>query len=165
VFDVSSEMVGNREYFKAIVDEMDNGGREAMLHDLLNVKLGDWHPRHSVPQTAALRDQKMLSLSADDELWLILLQEGMLPQAYERNARAAPSRALVEYARKAVPRGLGNASDYRIIDGLKERGCRQKFLKNIGRGWEFPALKEARAEWDKKFGAHDWGEQDDWALM
>ena len=34
-----------RAYFAPIWDEMNNGGREAMLYDLLNIKLDNWHPR------------------------------------------------------------------------------------------------------------------------
>jgi hypothetical protein len=44
------------EYFTPIWDELANGGREAMLYELLNMKLGKWHPRN-IHKTEELKDQ------------------------------------------------------------------------------------------------------------
>jgi hypothetical protein len=43
-------------YFKALWAEMNGGGREAMLYDMQQMKLGDWHPRQ-VLKTAELQEQ------------------------------------------------------------------------------------------------------------
>jgi hypothetical protein len=34
-----------KEYFGALNAELRDGGAEAMLYDLLQMDLGDWHPR------------------------------------------------------------------------------------------------------------------------
>lgn len=79
VSNVSSHRRGDRSYFEALYGEMENGGRGAMLHDLLTLDLGDWHPRYGVPQTVALAEQKMMSLPPFDQWWLELLRDGYLP--------------------------------------------------------------------------------------
>jgi hypothetical protein len=74
-----------------------------MLHDLLATDLGFWHPRQIV-KTAALREQQQHSLSGEDEWWLGLLQEGVLPR-HEISAHSNPRRArscdLLDHARKS----------------------------------------------------------------
>jgi phage/plasmid-associated DNA primase len=47
-------------YFDQLYAEIDNGGAEAMLHDLLKVNLGGFHPRN-MPITEALVHQQRLS--------------------------------------------------------------------------------------------------------
>jgi hypothetical protein len=67
-------------YFNALHHELDHGGREAMLYDLLNHDLGDWHPRQ-IYETDALREQKEQSLSPLEEWFVEVLQDGELPGA------------------------------------------------------------------------------------
>jgi hypothetical protein len=67
--------VRNFQYFKAIHAEMDNGGYEAMLHDLLNRDLTDFNVR-DVPDTAGLREQKKLSLGTSEAWWMDCLHRG-----------------------------------------------------------------------------------------
>jgi hypothetical protein len=51
----------NHDYFKAIVDQMEHGGREAMLYDLQHADLSNFNPRQ-IPMTDALQDQKFRSM-------------------------------------------------------------------------------------------------------
>jgi hypothetical protein len=50
-----------RAYFEALHAEIENGGAAAMLHNLLAMKLGSFHPRN-VPITQALVQQQRLSV-------------------------------------------------------------------------------------------------------
>ena len=61
---VSKGRVGDGEYFKAIHDQMDNGGLEALMYDLLQEELSDWNPRQR-PRSAIRHalDQKLMSMS------------------------------------------------------------------------------------------------------
>jgi hypothetical protein len=70
VFDVSDKYRNDKNYFVPLYAEMEQGGIAAMMYDLLALDLGDWHPRYEVPQTKALGDQKIHTLSAEDEWWL-----------------------------------------------------------------------------------------------
>src|SRR5262245_8374300 len=68
-----------RAYFNALYHELENGGLEAMLYDLLNLEIGNWHPRQ-VYETEALREQKEQSLSLLEQWLEQVLQEGKLPK-------------------------------------------------------------------------------------
>ncbi len=55
-------------YFKAILDEFSNGGREAMMHDLLNMDISNFDLR-KIEKTQALIEQIFKNLDPH-ELWL-----------------------------------------------------------------------------------------------
>src|SRR5690242_13355796 len=63
VFDVAKYAQGagsdseRRSYFNALHHEIENGGLEAILYDLLRRDLGEWHPRQ-IYETEGLRKQK-----------------------------------------------------------------------------------------------------------
>jgi hypothetical protein len=59
-------------WFGPIYEQLKTGGYEAMLFDLLERDLGDWHPRQIV-RTAALAWQQEKSLSPLDTWWFELL--------------------------------------------------------------------------------------------
>jgi hypothetical protein len=67
-------------WFGPMYKQLKTGGYEAMLFDLLERDLGDWHPRQIV-RTAALAGQQEKSLSPLDTWWLELLQTGVLAGA------------------------------------------------------------------------------------
>jgi hypothetical protein len=96
------------EYFRALHDDQEHGGIEAMLHDLLHLDLKGWHPRQ-VYETAALQGQKEESLSPIDGWWVELLQEGKLPGGGRIGERKdfATAEALVEDAIQKAPRLRG----------------------------------------------------------
>jgi hypothetical protein len=72
VRDVSDHRVGQRAYFNAIVEEMENGGLAAMLCDLLHRDLSGFEFR-DIPETAARKDQQTLSLPSPERWWLAVL--------------------------------------------------------------------------------------------
>jgi len=67
----------DRPYFRALIDQMDNGGLAAMLHELLGRDLSTFEVR-DIPDTEELRTQKPLSLSSLDRWWLTVLHRGYL---------------------------------------------------------------------------------------
>jgi Family of unknown function (DUF5906)/Primase C terminal 2 (PriCT-2) len=156
-------------YFLALHQELENGGLEAMLYELLNFKIGNWHPRQ-VHETDALREQKEQSLSPLEQYLELVLQEGKLPRYLDAGADKkgfAPTRSLVEDAKVRVPRLKGYLSDKAMGDFLRKRGCvNGKVTGSIGevRGWRFPALAPMRADWARRYGGWQWDdpEQQDW---
>jgi hypothetical protein len=75
VLEVSNDRMQDHEYFKELHDEMNSGGREAMLYELLNVDLSGLNLR-CVPQTTGLFEQKLLSADSVTKFWFSRLQEG-----------------------------------------------------------------------------------------
>jgi Family of unknown function (DUF5906) len=64
VLDVGDAHMEDYPYFAAIDTEMDNGGREALLDLLPDIDLSSINLR-KIPKTAALLEQKLASLSAE----------------------------------------------------------------------------------------------------
>ena len=65
----------DRKYFSAIWTEMENGGYEAMLHELQHRDLTNFNVR-DVPQTEGLQEQKKLSLGTTSAWWIDVLHRG-----------------------------------------------------------------------------------------
>lgn len=169
VFEVSGERAGKHAYFQALHQQMQKGGLSAMLYSLLRRPLGDWHPRHAVPRTAALQQQKELSLSPLDQFLLGALEEGLIPGApvtsrdgtvFSNDRLRQPG--LYTCMRRSSPR-LRDVSDQRLARALKEWGC-ERYTDGSARGWTFPPLPEMRATWDQRFGNRQWSEVSAWAV-
>ncbi|KQP11179.1 hypothetical protein ASF28_09040 [Methylobacterium sp. Leaf99] len=75
VLDVGSASAQNTGYFSEMEAELSNGGREALLADLLAFDLASVDLRH-IPRTAALLEQKIHSLDPIDGWWLDRLMAG-----------------------------------------------------------------------------------------
>ena len=78
VLNVPNTKANDRAYFMSINDELDNGGREALLYYLINRKITA-NLRHA-PETGALQVQRMLNVQDDQVLnwWMTKLIEGKL---------------------------------------------------------------------------------------
>jgi len=100
---VSDARRGDRAYFTALYAELNNGGIEALLYDLLHTDLKDWHPRQ-IYETEALREQKVHSLSGEEEWLEEVLQEGAIPAQLEKHPDRANARELARDARDRVPK-------------------------------------------------------------
>ena len=75
MLDVSADKVGDHAYFAAIVEELEHGGYEAMLHDLLNRDISKSNLR-AVPVTDALQTQRKRSLDTMTAWWVDCLHRG-----------------------------------------------------------------------------------------
>lgn len=174
VLDVSDRFKEDEAYFAALRDELESGGREAFLHDMLAMDLGNWHPRRDRPQTAALNEQKVESAEPLVEWIGDLLSEGGFPSTV-RNAKtgrqeivAAPSdpgkaklSGLVEHARGYSK----HLTLPKVREFIKALGA-SNASDGKGRYWTFPPLPEARQRfldlypWWPPFedGQTEWGE-------
>jgi hypothetical protein len=162
-----------KRYFGPIYRELAEGGAAAMLYDLLQMNLGDWHPRE-VPTTAGLMRQKKESLRGNHQWFEALLQSGTLPANMDNRPNRIVTEDLVAYVQTF--RGLDYATDESIAGFLyREMGLRPELApqgnrcreSNGGRrGWEFPPLGELRERWETKFGGQwDWHEKlTEWQL-
>ena len=74
----AADRKGDFAYFAALDAQMANGGLAAMLHDLLTMDLGDFHPRRSVPDTPELAEQKMHSMDSVHRWWTAVLARGFV---------------------------------------------------------------------------------------
>ena len=79
VLDVGEKRMQDSAYFGAIAEQMNNGGREALLHFLLSYDLTDVDLR-KFPQTEALWEQKLKSMTLVQKFWLQRLMTGQLDE-------------------------------------------------------------------------------------
>jgi len=153
IFNVSNRRMKDEKYFASLHADMANGGLSAMLHDLLHLDLGDWHPRR-IPNTKALREQKARSMSLLDSWWESILQEGCVPAAGKDALDTAPAQYLMNHVRDFAPR-LRDLTPTALGRFLADRGC-IKLHKTSGNAWRFPTLPEARSKWESHYQGWDW---------
>lgn len=121
IFNVLDDHVGDLAYFKALYEELDNGGRAAMLHDLLNMDLGDWHPRQEVPCTEGLRDQIRQSERPEVATLREILELGQCPgtrsDLNDQNELLFP-----DFKERVVRHAYGrNVTDVAMANSVKNR--------------------------------------------
>ena len=180
VFNVSDRFTKNDAYFTALENQMKYGGLSAMLYDLKNMDLGNWHPRRNIPNTKALQEQKALSRTPFQEAMFEILDSGILPGVRMKNFENAVfsgdigstlglytrmreiSPKLKDQTETALARFLHSFGDTAAPETLptkKRDYCGGKQY----RGWQFPSLAVMRATWEKKHGPVEWASDGTWA--
>ena len=160
VLDVAEYAKQNHEYFAALDRQMNEGGREALLHYLLNFDLGKVNVRR-VPETIALSEQVVATLHGVEAWWFECLQNGSIASdsdewpieittravfnSYLRHAEAigvrhrSLSTLVGMQLRKMIPGGL------RKVRGAAENGSRPYVYR-------LPPLEECRIYFSEVFG-------------
>jgi hypothetical protein len=77
---IDESKAGDRSYFNALIAQMEHGGTEAMLHDLLARDIREFDVR-DVPSSEGLIEQKTHSLDSLSKWWLAVLSRGYLYQS------------------------------------------------------------------------------------
>lgn len=77
IVDVSSTRIQDHDYFNRIEEQLNNGGREALLHYLAN-RTYDKNTLRKFPHTRALFETKILSISPVHKFWYERLHAGAL---------------------------------------------------------------------------------------
>ena len=75
VIDVSESHIQDSEYFRQLCHQMDNGGTEAMFHDLLALNISGIDLR-DFPRSNALFDQQLMSMTPVQQWWFECLKFG-----------------------------------------------------------------------------------------
>lgn len=166
VLDVSDQHRQDTHYFGMIAKQMENGGREALLHMLLTHDITDFEVR-AVPKTVALNEQKMLSLSPDEEWWYSKLQDGILLSHSTEGPwpeNVLKEELLSDYvermrefnvARRGNPTAFGSFLR-KVVPGIRSwqgrRGDQRPYFYAV------PRLEVCRAAWETRAGEVDWPE-------
>jgi hypothetical protein len=176
---------GNKEdhgFFRAMDAEMNSGGREALLADLLAVDLdaSDAPNLRNIPKTGALLEQKVRSLDPLAAWWLGRLMDGsQTHRAIGWRTQPIPIRTLYrDYSRTTEEQGVRRRSGetefgmrmrrllpalkvVRATEDVEEEGFDGRpvtVLKRVN-CWRFPSLEDARDEFQRALGqAVEWNE-------
>ena len=145
-------------YFDALFKELDNGGREAMLHDLLQIDLGDWHPRVGY-RSAALQREKKQGVIGFDAFYQVMLEDGFLPGDTAQQPNRVLTRELYEEAKDRVPDlrfvAENQVGVYFSQERLEKLGIK-RWRTSEGNGWEFPRLAILREDWARRHAGWPW---------
>jgi hypothetical protein len=149
IIESSDAFANNQKYFRPIIRELAQGGRSAMLHDLLNFDLKGWHPRSDLPANPAKAEQQILSLPAEQQWLLGLLTEGAIPYCDDKNPnRCISPSGLYENARRSSPQ-LRYWSDVRFGKFLDNWGTQTR--RSNGSYRDFGSLQDLRHRWHDRF--------------
>jgi hypothetical protein len=161
-FAVSNVKRGDHAYFRALHNQIKNGGAEAMFYDLRMMDLGGWHPREipgALLNNPALQKQQHYNLPPLEQWYLTLLHRGKLPHAEEGKPHVSRTVALVENAKQRVPR-LRDLSDVALRNFLTDEEAMgvtiDKYRCSDYNGWKFPPLDECREACTKRYGPTKW---------
>lgn len=158
-----------KKYFVALWNEMEQGGREAMLYDLMNYNLRGWHPREDVPETSELTRQKEMSLTPLHMTMKTMLEDAVFPGEKVKKGEFVEyqitSESLYGYFDKLEPK-CAKFSAVRKSDLIKQLGAVKGRVsgKNTVK-WEFPELDVMRNKWTELFGRVAWDEEDKWHII
>jgi hypothetical protein len=93
VIDVSEKRMQDNDYFAAIYKQMENGGREALLYDLLHLDISRINLR-KFERTEGLLDQILASMNSLHKFWYQTLNDGTLDPNYGFWSGEAPLGVL-----------------------------------------------------------------------
>ena len=156
VLDVSDARAQDHEYFGALVRQMEEGGLEAMLYDLLHEDLSGFNVRKA-PVTAALQDQKFRSMDSFAKWWFGRLSDGQVRDDDSGWVEAVPRDELVQDVKAATGREwssqeVRNKLARLLPAGFPEDGPRRRREDGSGRlrTWVLPNLAECRREFERR---------------
>lgn len=156
MLNVSGAHAQDTQYFARLQAELDHGGRAAMMYDLQQGKVDLDLLRHA-PVTAALIEQKLLSMQPHQRWWYQKLADGRLrPGDRGWTGEAEKSKLYHDYlttlqdagvSRRATHSELGSLLQKLVPDGYPKtrrpwaNGNRQRY-------WVFPPLQVCRDHFD-----------------
>jgi len=173
VLDVGDGQKQNREYFKAMRADLDDGGMENLLHFLMTYDISEYEVRQ-VPTTTALQDQKLHSLQPEEQWWYEKLYYGRLLEDHDGWVEEVMTKDLQEdyvlfmqkigIHRKVTSVGLAKFLNRVCPDSMPT--VRQKraevstytpdgfLIKKQARPYfyGFPDLQTLRDLWDERYG-------------
>jgi len=164
VFRVSEARKQNASYFDALNAELRAGGLQAMLHDLLERPLDDWHPRVNIPRTAEKDFQKTASLTNLEKFFLDCLLQGAIPVkrwVTEKDPFVATAD-LTEIAQRQLRR---DEITWNAVNTLMKRLGFEKVDNSRPRGFILPELKLAREMWCRVFTNVAWDDAGEWSTL
>ncbi len=145
VLNATSEHRNDHPYFARLWEQMENGGYEAMLHDLLALDLSGFNVRQP-PATEALEEQKKLTLPIPEQWWADCLHRGGVvnPMGLEEFARwepfASTSRLHASYMEFARARGERHPLSREDLGRFMRRmGAQPSRPRNAPTGEHLPA--------------------------
>jgi hypothetical protein len=149
VLDVGEAHMQDHKYFAAIDDEMDNGGREALLYYLQHFDLSKVDLR-VIPKTRALLEQKIATSNPEAKWWFDVLARGELPGGTDVPNQCPVNLLCDHYIQHASKRGIPRKSSETQLGIFLHKHVPE--LIKTRAGYIFPPLVECRKAFAKRLG-------------
>lgn len=178
VLDVARGNHQDSKFFGLLMEQMESGGYEALLHLLMTRDISHFNVR-DVPKTEALQEQKLLSLEPMEQWWYTKLCNGLILEehgGWERNVlKQALTNDFTEEMRQWNVQRRGNAVQLgrflaHMVPGVGTTQIVKSLKVHIGGGimvdeepkkhyhYVFPSLDTCRKAWEDKYGPQNWPE-------
>ncbi len=170
VLRLSEARKGDHAYWQALNHEIDNGGVEAMAHDLLAMDLSDFNVRDK-PNTNELLEQKLQSLGPIQRWWQDCLYRGQIDleevsashQEFKTEYIPWPEFISTSFAIKGVyevaggrvfkkPSALDFARTFKELCPSAIHTQKTVARGSRYRGFDLPPLEQARIEFETYIG-------------
>ncbi len=169
VIDVGESHMQDKAYFGAMMRQMEDGGYEALFQYLLDFPLDEIDVR-TIPQTAALTEQKIASLPPESAWWLDTLARGLLPGDRDGTGLVAKTSLYSDFVRHAERVGVRRKSIETAIGiflkkhvkGLKNPHTRLDGHPRAVPCFQFPPLRKCREGFASTIRHFAWEEPWDW---
>jgi hypothetical protein len=172
VLDINPRCAQNIGYFREMDEEFENGGREALLADLLAFDLSTVNLRQ-IPRTAALLEQKLRSLGSIDSWWRERLRAGTTTRVSDSWECEVPTAALFDdYISTTEKIGIKRKAEEtifgielgKLVPGLRRRRPSIEVSPGLReRPWCYvlPTLAKCRDAFEKDVNqCIDWGDDE-----
>lgn len=171
--DVNPAHMQNKKYFTPLLNQIEDGGREALLHLLMTRDISNFDVR-AVPKTAMLQSQKELSMKGEADWWFEKLQDGCLLEDHEvweheisktdlqynfveyiknfSNTSRSNQVRLAHFLKRVLPKGFPKTIRRRQAKEIKLMNG-STFVSERPRYYVFPPLEICRESWDESNGS------------
>ena len=172
VFDVSDARMQDKVYFKALIDQLEHGGYEALLYEFLHRPVPPSVDLRTIPETLALFEQKLSSLTPEQAWWLDILERGTLPGDKDGDGRTEKSRLYDSYIAHAQRTGARRRQIETTVGiFLKKNVPNLETVMDVPHSnaqnpvpfFEFPTLEKSRAAFSTAIRRPtEWGLPSEW---
>ena len=132
-----------------MLKQMESGGYEALLWFLLNLKI-EVDLRNCMPETSAMKDSKVHSMSPVQSFWYECLVEGMF--GTEQNWEGPHTKTFMHVLFREQSRKNEHFSKEVFAKELKKLVALEETRPRNERCWRFPPLEECRNHFEEKYG-------------
>lgn len=148
ILDVNPRRARDTKYFGAMIKQMESGGYEALLWYLMNLKI-DIDLRNCMPDTDAMKDSKVYSMTPVQTFWHECLVEGEFETG---NSWEGPhSKRTLYESFKERSRKNEHTSREVFAKELKKIVDFTETRPHGERSWIFAPLEECRDDFEKRF--------------
>jgi len=149
ILDVNQQRARDTKYFGKMMKQMESGGYEALLWFLLNLKI-EIDLRNSMPETNAMKDSKVYSMTPVQTFWYECLVEGEFESGNDwegPHSKRNLYQSFKDQSRKNehTSREVFMKELKKIIDFKQTRILRERSLI-------FAPLEECRDDFEDRFG-------------